>query len=179
MRSNINIYVFRGLQILAWIIFVGLCIEAGGLLVNYVFSTYKPSIISKLYQKLDLMEMYERSHWAFHVMYSYILVIAILKAYLFYLLILLLQKMNLKKPFSEYVSEQITKLAYCTFSIGVINYFAVSTAKNLSHKGYTVDILNAFWVNTEAFILMAAIIYVISIIFKRGVELQQENDLTV
>lgn len=179
MRSNINIYVFRGLQIVAWIIFVGLCIEAGGLLVNYVFSVYKPSVISNLYQKLNLMEMYEKSQWTFHVMYSYILVIAILKAYLFYILILLLQKMNLTKPFSAYVSEQITKVSYCTFSIGVINYFAVSTTKNLSHKGYSVDSMNAFWVSTEAFILMAAIIYVISIIFKRGVELQQENELTV
>lgn len=179
MRSNINFYIFKGLQIIAWIIFIGLCIEAGALLVNFVFSIYKPEIISKLYQKLNLMEMYERSEWIYYGMYSYILVIAILKAYLFYVLILLLQKMNLSNPFSAYVSEQITKVSYCTFSIGLINYFAVSTCKNLAHKGFMVDQMNPFWVNTESFILMAAIIYVISIIFKRGVELQQENELTV
>lgn len=179
MRSNINFYVFKGLQIIAWIIFIGLCIEAGALLVNFVFSIFKPEIISKLYQKLNLMEMYERSKWIYYGMYSYLLVIAILKSYLFYILILLLQKMNLANPFSTYVSEQITKVSYCTFSIGLINYFAVSTSNNLAHKGYNIDQLNSFWVNTEAFILMAAIIYVISIIFKRGVELQQENELTV
>jgi hypothetical protein len=54
-----NNYVFTGfLSIVAWIIFVGLCIEAGGLIVNFVFSLYKPEFVQNLYQKLDLSELY-------------------------------------------------------------------------------------------------------------------------
>ena len=37
--SKRNNFVFKGLHIVAWIIFVGLCIEAGGLLVNFVFQS--------------------------------------------------------------------------------------------------------------------------------------------
>ena len=35
--SNRNNLVFKGLYMVAWVIFVGLCIEAGGLIVNFVF----------------------------------------------------------------------------------------------------------------------------------------------
>jgi len=125
-----NNFVFIGLHIVAWVIFVGLCIEAGGLLVNFVFSIYKPEFVQNLYQKLDLSEMYNRSKWAFYGMYSFILVVAVLKAYLFYIVVMLMHKIDLSKPFNSFVSEQITKISYCTFSIGILSYIPLQTAKN-------------------------------------------------
>ncbi|MDA3613240.1 DUF2975 domain-containing protein [Polluticaenibacter yanchengensis] len=177
--SEKNNIVFKGLHIVAWVIFVGLCIEAGGLIVNFVFSIYRPELISNLYQKLDLMEMYHRSKWAFFGMYSFILIVACLKAYLFYIVAMLMHKIDLSKPFNSFVAEQITKVSYCTFSIGILSYIAQQTAKNLEHHGYVIDNLNQFWADSQAFILMAAVIYVIATIFKKGVEIQNENDLTV
>ncbi len=88
--SKRNNFVFIGLQIVGWVIFVGLCIEAGGLIVNFIFSLYKPEFVQNLYQKLDLSEMYNSSKWAFFGMYGFILFISILKAYLFYVVIRLL-----------------------------------------------------------------------------------------
>ena len=103
--SQTNNFVFKGLHIVAWVIFVGLCIEAGGLIVNFIFSIYKPEFVQNLYQKLDLSEMYKRSKLAFFGMYSFILFISLLKAYLFYMVIRLLSKLNLSKPFNGFVSE--------------------------------------------------------------------------
>jgi hypothetical protein len=100
--SKRNNYVFIGLQIVAWVIFVGLCIEAGALLVNFVYSLYKPEIIQNLYQKMDLSEMYDRSKWAFFGMYSFILVVSILKAYLFYLVIVLLKQTKFVKTIQQF-----------------------------------------------------------------------------
>ena len=177
--SKRNNFVFIGLHIVAWVIFVGLCIEAGALIVNFVFSIYKPEFVQNLYQKLDLSEMYNRSKWAFFGMYSFILVVSLLKAYLFYIVVMLMHKIDLSKPFNSFVSEQITKISYCTFSIGVLSYIARQTAKNLQHHGYVIDNLNEFWADSQAFILMAAVVYVIATIFKKGVEIQNENDLTV
>ena len=177
--SKRNNFVFKGLHIVAWVIFVGLCIEAGGLIVNFIFSIYKPEFVQNLYQKLDLSEMYKRSKGAFFGMYSFILFISILKAYLFYVVIRLLSKLNLSKPFNSFVSEQITQISYYTFSIGILSYIARQTAKNLQHHGYVIDNLNEFWADSQAFILMAAVIYDIATIFKKGVEIQNENDLTV
>jgi Protein of unknown function (DUF2975) len=177
--SKRNNFVLNGLHIVAWAIFVGLCIEAGGLIVNFVFSLYKPEFVQNLYQKLDLSEMYNRSKWAFFSMYSFILVISMLKAYLFYVVIMLISKLNLLKPFNSYVAAQITQISYYTFSIGLISYIARQTAKNLLHRGFEVDNLNQFWEDSQAYILMAAVIYVIATVFSRGVEIQNENDLTV
>lgn len=177
--SKRNNFVFNILHIIAWIIFVGLGIEAGGLIVNFVFSIYEPGFVQNLYQKLDLSDMYNRSKWAFFGMYSFILVISLLKAYLFYIVVMLMHKIDLSNPFSIFVSEQITKISYCTFSIGILSYIARQVAKNIQRHGYTIDNLNQFWADSQAFILMAAIIYVIAAIFKKGVEIQNENDLTV
>lgn len=174
-----NNFVFKGLHIVAWIIFVGLCIEAGALIVNFIYSLFKPEIVHNLYQKLDLSQMYNLSKSAFFGMYSFILVISILKAYLFYVVIRLLSKLDLTKPFSSYVADQIKILSYYTLSIGLISFIARQTAKNLQHRGFEIDALNQFWADSQAFILMAAVIYVIATIFSRGVELQNENDLTV
>jgi hypothetical protein len=177
--SKRNDFIFKGVHIVAWIIFVGLCIEAGGLIVNFIFSLYKPELVQNLYQKLDLSELYNRSKFSYFGMYGFILVISVLKAYLFYIVIRLLSKLNLSKPFNSYVAGQITKISYFTFSIGILSNIARQAAQNLLHHGYDIDKLNQFWPDSQAFILMAAVIYVIATIFSRGVEIQNENDLTV
>jgi len=163
----------------AWLIFVGLSIEAGGLIVNFIFSLYKPEVIPKLYQKLDLSELYNLSKWAFFSMYSFILVISMLKAYLFYIVSMLVTRLDLSKPFNNFVSGQITQISYFTLSIGILSFIARQTAKNLLHWGYEIDSLNQFWADSQAFILMAAVIYIIATIIKKGIEIQNENDLTV
>lgn len=177
--SKTNNFVFKGLEIISWIIFVGLCIEAGALIVNFVVSLYNPEFVQNLYENLDLSEMYQRSKWAFFSMYSLILFIAILKAVLFYFVIVLVGKIDLTKPFNSFVAKQISRISYYTFSIGLLGYLARQTANNLEHQGYAIDSLEKFWADSQAFIIMAAVIYVIATIFSKGVELQIENDLTV
>ena len=177
--SKRNNLVFKGLHIVAWVIFVGLCIEAGGLIVNFMFSLFKPEFIQNLYQKLDLTEMYKDNKWAFFGIYSFILSISILKAFLFYIVIMLMHKMDLTKPFNTFVSDQILRISYYTLTIGLFSFIARQLAKNLSHHGFVTDSLNQFWADSQAFILMGAVIYIIATIFKKGVDIQNENDLTV
>jgi hypothetical protein len=177
--SKTNNFVFWGLYVVAWIIFVGLCIEAGALIVNFIFSLFKPEIVKNLYQKLDLSEMYNGSRWVYFGIYSFILFISILKACLFYIVIRLMHKMDLLKPFNTFVAKQISQISYYTLSIGLISYIARQLSKNLMHHGLVTDNLNQFWEDSQAFILMGAVIYIIATIFKKGVDIQNENDLTV
>ena len=126
-------FVFKALHIIAWVIFVGLCIEAGALIVNFIYSIFKPEIIHNLYQKLDLSQMYNLNKWVFFSMYSFILFISILKACLFYVVIRLLLKLDLTKPFNSYAADQIKILSYYSLSIGLISYIASQTAKSIQH----------------------------------------------
>jgi hypothetical protein len=175
-RNNI---VFIGLQIVSWVIFVGLCIEAGALIVNFVFSLFKPDFVKNLYQKLDLSQMYNTNIWVYFGMYGFILTISILKAYLFYAVIMLLHKLDLLKPFNSNVAGQIKRVSYITLGIGIFSLIAREISQDMTHYGLEIDKLNQFWEDGTAFLLMAAVIYVIASIFSRGVEIQNENDLTV
>lgn len=107
--SKTNNYVFTGLLIVAWIIFVGLCIEGGGLVVNFIFSLFKPHVVQNLYQKLDLMPIFQKSKWNFYCLYSFIISLAILKSLLFYLLVILMHKMDLEKPFNLLCQTRLVK----------------------------------------------------------------------
>ncbi len=177
--SKTNNLVFKGLYIVAWVIFVGLCIEAGGLIVNFFFSLYKPEFIQNLYQKLDLSGLYKDSKLAFFSVYSFIIIIAILKACLFYVVIRLMHKMDLSKPFNTFVARQISQVSYYTLSVGLLSYIARQFANNLMHRGFVIDNLSQFWADSQAFVLMGAVIYIIATIFNKGVDIQNENDLTV
>lgn len=179
MMSQTDNFVFKGLQIAAYIIFIGLCIEAGALIINFIFSLFKPEIVQNLYPPLDLTDMYKDSQWAFFGIYSFILSISILKAFLFYTVIRLMHKMDLTKPFNTFVSDQILRISYYTLAIGLFSFIASQLAKNLSHHGFVIDSLNQFWLDSQAFIIMGAVIYIIATIFKKGVDIQNENDLTV
>lgn len=174
-----NNFVFKALHVVAWIIFVGLSIEAGGLIVNFIFSVFKPAFVGNLYQKLDLTQMHQQNQWAFFGMYSFVLAIAIMKASLFYMVILLLLKLDLSRPFSSFVAEKISQISYYTFSIGIFSHIAREIAKSMPHYGYKIDKLDQFWVDSQAYIIMSAVIYIIAVIFKRGIDIQNENDLTV
>lgn len=174
--SKTNNFVFKGLHIVAWVIFVGLCIETGGLIVNFIFSLFKPDFVQNLYQKLDLTEIYDKNKWAFFGIYSFILSISILKAYLFYIVIRLMHKMDLTKPFNTFVSKQILQISHNTLLIGLLSFIAREVTM---HHIDVTDSLNQFWADSQAFILMGAVIYIIATVFKKGVDIQNENDLTV
>ena len=175
-RNNL---VFIGLQIVSWVIFIGLCIEAGAIMVNFVFSLFKPEFVGKLYQKLDLSQMYNTSKMVYFGMYGFILAISILKAYLFYVVTMLLHNLDMLKPFSSYVAGKIKILSYITLNIGILSLIAREVTRSMEHYGLESDKVNQFWEDGSAFLLMAAVIYVIATIFSRGVEIQNENDLTV
>ena len=172
-------HLLKFLEVVAWIVFVGLCIEAGALLVNFAISFFKPEIISRLYQKLDLTDVYKQSQWAYYCTYSAIVILAGLKAHLFYGLITLLGKLDLDNPFSPFVADKISMISNSIFAIGITSYVTQQSVERLLGENYNIKNMNGFFVDSQAFIMMAAIIYVIAIIFKRGIELQTENDLTV
>ena len=90
-----------------------------------------------------------------------------------------MSQIDLSKPFNSFASKQISLISYYTLSIGILSYIARQSAINLVHSGFTIGNLNQFWSDSQAFILMAAVIYIIAVIFKKGIEIQNENDLTV
>jgi hypothetical protein len=89
-----------------------------------------------------------------------------------------LTNINLKKPFSYLTTSMIEKISYLIFGIWLIEL--VPTFYGRYILTLFNDITEKFSLSTEfSYLFMSGIIYLISQIFKRGVELQEENELTV
>jgi len=82
-------------------------------------------------------------------------------------------------PFSQEVSKLIARVSYTAFQIGIGIIFASACFKWLAKKGFELDQVYSLMGGAYEFLLMAAILVAVSQIFKRGVELQAENELTV
>src|SRR5690606_34609407 len=96
----------------------------------------------------------------FFGVYSLLLSISILKVHLFYIVVRLMHKMDLLKPFNTFVAKQISRISYYTLSIGLLGYIARQLTKGLTHYGLVTDNLNQFWTDNQAFILTGTVIYI-------------------
>jgi hypothetical protein len=177
--SKKNDVILKVLNVVSWVIFIGLCIEAGALIFNFILTLFKPIATYDIYKGLNLSEMYENKLAHFIGIMSFVVVLSILKAYLFYLVVKIFMKLNIVKPFNVEIAKLIEKISFEAFAIAIVSIIAHQYTKRLIQSGYEVSHVERYWDDTAAFLMMAAIIYVISQIFNKGIELQNENDLTV
>ncbi|TDQ15064.1 DUF2975 family protein [Algoriphagus boseongensis] len=171
--------IFKILKVFSWIVFIGLSIKAGALIFNYIFAWFNPAATHNLYDGLDLSALYQSNEIYYQSILSLLIILSISKAHVFYLIIQIQSKLNLVKPFSEGVSELILKISYSTFFIGILGWFTREFSRWLEKRGYELGSVGGYWEDYQAFFMMAGIIFIIAQIFKKGLELQNENDLTV
>ncbi|NOW95823.1 DUF2975 domain-containing protein [Mucilaginibacter sp. SG564] len=170
------------LLVLAWIIFVGICIEAGGFIVNASFALVNPSVVKHLWHEADLSALLAYNTWYFFAAMLLMSVVAILKAWLFYLIIKILhdKNFNLARPFNGVLRRFIFNIACITFMIGLFSWWGVKYTSWLTGQGVAIpDIQDLRLGGADVWLFMSVTLFVIGQIFKRGVEMQAENELTI
>ena len=166
------------LNILAWVAFVGFAIEAGAILFSYLMTAIGPEAARNFYNGLDLYDLRQSNFWEFTGVVSFKFAIPAMKAYASILAIKVLSKVSLSNPFTIGVAKALEKLSYVVLEIWVIamvnNAYLTWGLKSVG------ELPNKYgdYVSGE-FIFMAGLVFVIAQIFKRGVEIQSENELTV
>ncbi|MEK8181007.1 DUF2975 domain-containing protein [Flavobacterium buctense] len=174
--------ILKLLYIFSWIIFIGLCIEAGGFLFNSVLALVRPDNIGVFWHQIDLTQLYKHDVNQYFVITFYISIIAVMKALIFYLIVKILhdKKLNLLQPFNPEVRRFIFNLCYLTLGIGLFTHFGVTHAQWLYKQNVTMpDIYHLRLAGGDVWLFMSVTLYVIAQIFKRGIEIQNENDLTI
>lgn len=86
-----------------------------------------------------------------------------------------LYKVDFQNPFNQETSNLITKLGFSAFVLGILNIAFSSIIPMLFKGNFAIN----FSFESFNFLMIAAILYIVSLIFKKGVELQSENDLTI
>lgn len=181
MKKNTR-HILTILYILSWIIFVGVCIEAGGFIVNAVMGVVNPGIVERLWHEADLSPLlqYDRGHFVFMTLIMGIA--ATMKGWLFYLIIKFLhdKKLDLARPFSREMQRFIFNVAYVALLIGLFSAGGASYADWLSTQGVPMPGIGQMRLaGADVWLFMSVVLFVIALVFKRGVEIQAENELTI
>ena len=173
MKTNI---IMKVMNIIFWIIFIGLCIKTGALLVSLFVTLFINSNgAADTYMGLDLLNVYNFNVEYYLAIASFLIALSALKTYLAYLAIKLFMKFDINYPFNKKIASAIINMSYYALSIGVIAIIAENYGNRIMKQGLTLQI---DW-GAEQFLFFAGVIYIIALVFKRGVEIQNENELTI
>lgn len=167
------------ITVIIWSIFIGLCIQAGTLLFTFGYSFFKPTVAQDLYEGLNLYPLFLDEVWFYVGIVTLILSIAILKAQLIYTMIRIFLKIDLIHPFSKEIAKLISTLSYIAFEIGFSIAMARGCASWLIKRSFELEGLQSYLSGAFEYFLLSALIFAIAQVFKRGVEIQAENELTV
>jgi hypothetical protein len=175
--------ILKILYLLSWILFVGICIEAGGFIFNAIFTlTINPIDAKRFWQEVDLSNLYAYDHGHFFAETFAMSIVAVLRAVMFYLIIKLLHddKLNMEKPFSREILRFIFSMSYIALLIGLFSWWGVKYSEWLTKQGVKMPGIQYLRLGgADVWLFMSVTLYVIAQIFKRGTEIQSENDLTV
>jgi hypothetical protein len=176
--------ILKGLQILSWIIFIGLCIEAAAIAVNTFISLFiNPLGANNFWEGADyLSSLYNFDYDHFLVITLTMTIVAVLKAIMFYIILKLFldKKLNIFKPFSLDLRRFILNLAYSSLAIGLFSYSGFKYSLWLTKQGFEkADVQILHLAGADVWLFMSVILFVIGQIVKKGIEIQNENDLTI
>jgi len=182
MKTKTNM-ILKILYVLSWIIFVGVCIEAGGFIFNAFFTLLLNPVGAKhFWQQVDLSPLYYYDHGYFFVETLLMSIVAVMRACIFYLIIKILhdKKLNMSQPFSSEVGRFIFRISYLALSIGLFSWWGVKYTEWFVKQGVKMpDIEHLRLGGADVWLFMGVTLFVIAQIFKRGIEIQTENELTV
>ena len=163
------------MQILAWIVFIGYLIEAGAILISYGVSFVNPIAAKNLYLGLNLYNLRQLSFWQYSLAVSFLVALPVMKAYIAFLVIKTLSKFNMKNPFTPEVAHKLEKISFVAFGTWCVTMLSNAYTSWLIKK--TGQLYGSLL--SGEFIFMVGLVYIMARIFKRGVEIQSENDLTI
>lgn len=170
-------HILTFLKIVAWLAFVGYGIKAGSQAVALVAIFIDPNWAEKVYEVNPLLLKLRQYNAQYFVNAMSLLVFLLaFKAHIWYLVIQLLSKLRLKTPFSKDTAKRLEKIAFELLGIWLVNIMGMAYLQWLEKT--TGEQLGDLGVGDE-FLLIAAIVYIVSQIFKRGIELKEENELTI
>lgn len=179
MTLNSNI-VLKVLNVLTWIGFIGICIKAGSITYSFCLSIfYDPIVAKNLYRGLDLSQLMEHNKSEYAILVLCVIAIFILQTVMFFVLLQIFKNINLVSPFHEKIGKLILKLSFLSLGIGILSKLTMDFSSKYTNQGMEFPHLIEHIGLGDAFLLFAGMLFFISILFKKGIELQNESELTI
>jgi|SRR5664279_2353740 len=154
------------------------CVLCTGQIVTLVASFTNLEWAKHSYQAdLTLFSVRDQSTVYFVSAMCLTIAVAGLKAKIWYVVYQLLSKLKLHTPFSMEVEKKLELIAYLLLAVWLLSTIFWKTL--IFYVSRDTSIHLAINNNGDEYLFMAAMMYIISQVFKRGIEIQEENQLTV
>lgn len=170
------------LHVIAWVIFVGVCVEAGGFLASASVKIMRPDIAGYFWQGVNLEALYQHDRGYYVVMTGFMVLVAAMRALLFYWIIKILyeKKIDPTHPFHPEVAQFIFKIGYLSLFIGLFSYWGARYSAWFESLGVRMPDVEALRLGgADVWIFMGVTLLVVAQLFKRGIAMQSENELTI
>ncbi|MGN6212417.1 DUF2975 domain-containing protein [Parafilimonas sp.] len=173
IRTTVILQVLRLLALLA---FVGFTIEAGNILISFIVSFFNPDSAKNIYKGLDLHQLKAYGDWAYYLTVIFLFSIAALKAQVWQKVLNMLSHLKMDNPFQPQMMQFLTRVSNVLIAIWATGflYNILAGFVNKRTGGELLQIIDA-----DNFLFMAGLVFIITQVFKRGMEIQSENELTV
>lgn len=176
-------YLFMLLNVVSWIIFIGLGIDAGGFISNTAYTLFfNPNGASKFWGGLNLSELYHYDESRFVTITTLMIIVSLLKAIMFYLIVTIFhrKKLNLSNPFNVTFEGYLFNIAYLVLGIGLFSFWGSKSVQLLVDQGVLIPTIEKLKLGgADVWLFMGFTLLIFAKIFKKGIELQSENELTV
>lgn len=124
---------------------------------------------------MNLHRLRESSIPIYTLMVFTISSVMLFKVYTSFLVVKVFGKINLADPFKLSTAKQIERISHFILATWLISVVAKSLKNGLVDEKIVIQ----FSTSSGEFLFLAGVIYIIAQIFKRGVEIKSENELTV
>lgn len=168
----------RILYYLSWVLFVGLLVEAGSIAFNCIYTSFfLPYETPPLWDLLALKLSSKMDYFAFSAL---MFLTTALKAYLFYVVLLLFLKEKINRPLSQEFADSVSLLAKLALLIAVCCYLGENYRQLLVERGIAMPPLEAISLEGDGvWFLLGIVLLILSQILRKASEIQAENDLTI
>ena len=166
--------LLKFMKFFSWLAFIGLMIKSGTILVTYLFSIGNAEVSKDIFEGLNLFEYRNHSFVQYSFIIFYKIILFAVEAYIAFLVITLLQKLNIKQPFNVNVLQLMRRISYGIFYLWVVALIHNAHVQFLATR-YHFE-MKLF---SSDFIFLSGIIFIFAQIVKSGIEIQSENELTI
>ena len=166
------------LRILAFMGAIKYSIDFGAQLTHFVASFINADWAKRTYEvNLDIFSIREKSIAYYSYAMCLTIAVSALKATIWYVVYALLTKLKLQTPFSMEVEKKLESIAFLSLAVWIVSsiFWKIYAYYLLQDTGIQLPVNNS----GDEYLFMAGIIYIISQVFKRGIEIEEENQLTV
>ena len=167
------------IDVISTLFFCAMCGLTGYLLILFFYHLVDSEGAKDWMIGKDISQLFNLNNVHFGILFSLTLAISVMKALAFYFTIKIFSTLNLVKPFSPEIATLISRISYMILAVGILGILAFRYSEIVESKGMDLSELQSWWNDNYAYLLMGSIIFVIAQIFKKGLEIQSENDLTI